>query len=170
MSGKTERAGNAASSYEDIIHLPHHVSPRHPQMPLSERAAQFAPFAALTGFGAVITESGRLTERRPDIDEDVREENDRQLARLRERLRSGAAADPDGLRFDDADDDRPAHAAVSVPVVVTYFKPDPLKEGGSIETVRGRAVRLLEYQRILQLEGPQDISLDEVLELSIPED
>ena len=47
--------------YEDIINLPHHVSERHPQMPMAERAAQFSPFAALTGFGAVIRETERQT-------------------------------------------------------------------------------------------------------------
>ena len=52
------------TDYEDIIHLPHHVSSRHAQMPVSDRAAQFAPFAALTGYGDVLREVRRTTDRR----------------------------------------------------------------------------------------------------------
>ncbi len=50
------------SQYDDIINLPHHVSKTHPQMPMSDRAAQFSPFAALTGYDAAIRETGRLTD------------------------------------------------------------------------------------------------------------
>ena len=53
--------------YDDILHHPRHVSSRHPQMPMLERAAQFSPFAALTGYGDVIKEAARLTERRPEL-------------------------------------------------------------------------------------------------------
>ena len=56
-------------NYEDIIHLPHPVSKRHPQMSMMNRAAQFAPFAALTGFGEVITESARLTDEQIILEE-----------------------------------------------------------------------------------------------------
>jgi hypothetical protein len=59
-------------NYEDIIGLPHHVSQRHPHMPVSDRAAQFAPFAALTGYGDVIKETARQTEERPELSEDER--------------------------------------------------------------------------------------------------
>lgn len=57
--------------YEDIIHLPHHVSETHPQMPLENRAAQFAPFAALTGYGAAVTETTRYTEEEANLTEDL---------------------------------------------------------------------------------------------------
>ena len=57
-------------NYDDIINLPHHVSERHPHMSVSDRAAQFAPFAALTGYGDVIKETARLTETRPELSED----------------------------------------------------------------------------------------------------
>ena len=60
-------------NYEDIIGLPHHVSQRHPHMPVSDRAAQFAPFAALTGYGDVIKETARQTEERPELSEDEME-------------------------------------------------------------------------------------------------
>ena len=57
-------------SYDDLLNLPHHVSRNHPQMPMEERAAQFLPFAALTGYEDILTEAARLTEERPDLDGD----------------------------------------------------------------------------------------------------
>ena len=68
---KTE---DAEKKYGDIIHLPHHVSSVHPHMPVSDRAAQFAPFAALTGYGDVIKETARLTDEEPDLSEDEKPE------------------------------------------------------------------------------------------------
>ena len=59
--------------YDDIIRLPHHVSSVHPHMPVSDRAAQFAPFAALTGYGDVIKETARQTDARPELSEDEKE-------------------------------------------------------------------------------------------------
>ena len=59
--------------YDDIVNLPHPTSKKHPRMSMEERAAQFSPFAALTGFGAVIQEAGRLTgSRRGLTDSDIR--------------------------------------------------------------------------------------------------
>ena len=55
------------NSYDDIINLPHHVSSRHPQMSITDRAAQFSPFAALTGYGDVIRETARLTDAKPEL-------------------------------------------------------------------------------------------------------
>ena len=66
-------------NYDDIINLPHHVSERHPHMPVSDRAAQFAPFAALTGYGDVIKETARLTETRPELSEDEKARMDQTL-------------------------------------------------------------------------------------------
>ena len=65
--------------YDDIIHLPHHVSARHPQMSPLNRAAQFSPFAALTGHGAAIQETARLTDAFIELDEDQKERLDEQL-------------------------------------------------------------------------------------------
>lgn len=58
------------NNYEDIINLPHHISKKRPQMPMSDRAAQFAPFAALTGYEENIKEATRLTDKRIEIDEE----------------------------------------------------------------------------------------------------
>ena len=65
---------DAAEIYADIIHLPHPVSRRHPQMSMADRAAQFSPFAALTGHDAAIAEAARLTDERPILDESVKQE------------------------------------------------------------------------------------------------
>ena len=58
-----------SGKYDDIINLPHHVSKRHPQMPLLNRAAQFAPFAALTGYQESIEETARLVEEKIELEE-----------------------------------------------------------------------------------------------------
>ena len=97
-------------AYDDIIALPHHVSAERPQMPMLERAAQFAPFAALTGYGAAIEETGRLTEEKLELDEEQKRQISRSLAEIRERIR-----------------DKPA-------VTLTRFVPDARKEGGKYVT------------------------------------
>ena len=91
--------------YEDIIGLPHHVSKVHPQMSIYDRAAQFSPFAALTGHEAAIQETARLTEEQAELNEDKKEELNEKLQELM------------------------AHAEEHLAVTVTYFKPDDRKEG-----------------------------------------
>ena len=99
-----------SGKYDDILHLPHHVSTKHPQMSMQDRAAQLSTFAALTGYGEVIRETGRLTEDWIELDEAAKAELDR-------RLRLLAA----GL------DQRPA-------VTVTWFQPEERKAGGAYVT------------------------------------
>ena len=72
--GNMDGQNNGKSGYDDIINLPHHVSSCHPQMSMKERAAQFSPFAALTGYGEVIRETGRLTDRIPEYSEEQRDQ------------------------------------------------------------------------------------------------
>lgn len=109
--------------YDDIMDLPHHVSKKHPQMPLLDRAAQFSPFAALTGHRAMIAETERLTEDRTELDEDKREEIALRLQILRER----AGEKPE--------------------VMITFFIPDGRKAGGSYQTVFGTVKKVDEYKR-----------------------
>lgn len=68
-----------ADGYEDIIHLPHHVSERRPHMPLAERAAQFLPFAALSGYDDVIRETARYTGKKIQLDESAKAVLDQKL-------------------------------------------------------------------------------------------
>ena len=72
--------------YDDIIHLPHHVSSKRPQMPTSDRAAQFSPFAALTGYDDAIQETGRLTEQKIELDEEALQELNERFNILQEQL------------------------------------------------------------------------------------
>lgn len=94
------------SKYNGIIYLPHHVSKTRPQMPMSYRAAQFAPFAALTGYDAAIIETGRLTDERIELDVEALTALDRKYQLLMD-------------VFDDAPE-----------VTITYFQPDERKAGG----------------------------------------
>ena len=73
--------------YDDIINLPHPTSAKHPRMPLSDRAAQFAPFAALSGHSAALAETARLTDQRMELDEDARAALDLKQQLLLERIK-----------------------------------------------------------------------------------
>ena len=130
-----------SGKYDDIIHLPHHVSQTHPQMPMYDRAAQFSPFAALTGYGAVIRETGRLTETRPELDEDARDELNRRLTLLAALLER-----------------RPL-------VTLTYFQPDARKEGGACLTITGIVRKIDEYHRILITENGRQVPIHDLLSL-----
>ena len=129
------------TAYADIIDLPHHVSRNHPQMPLRDRAAQFAPFAALTGYEAVVGENARLTAVKRELDAQEAEELNRQLAAVVEHL-----------------SDHPE-------VTVEYFVPDERKSGGAYVTVTGRARHISIPEKTLVMEDGTEIPLDEVVSL-----
>ena len=131
------------TNYDDIIDLPRPVSKKHPPMPMMKRAAQFLPFAALTGFEGEIEEAARLTETAPELSEDALAALDEQLALLRQRL-------PDQPR-----------------VTVTCFLPDERKAGGHFETLTGYVRRLDEAGRALRLTDGATIDLDTVVELTM---
>ena len=129
--------------YEDIIGLPHHVSTVHPQMSIYDRAAQFSPFAALTGHEAAIQETARLTEEQAELNEDKKEELNEKLQELI------------------------AHAEEHPTVTVTYFKPDDRKEGGKYETVTGTIRKIRDYDKMFILEDGTGIACDMIYELEI---
>ena len=115
--------------YADIFHLPHHVSDRHPRMSLHDRAAQFLPYAALVGYGDMISEEARLVDNKIEPgEEDLRLLN-RKLKRISDSLAGGKKPE----------------------VTVTYFIKDPFKPGGRYETVSGpvRKVDAAEQKIIL---------------------
>ena len=118
--------------YDDIIDLPHHVSERHPQMSMYNRAAQFAPFAALTGHNAAITEAARLTEAEQELSESDAEVLNRKLAYLQSL------------------DEKPT-------ISVTYFVPDDKKEGGSYHTATGIVKSVEPDKGVLQFENCTNI-------------
>lgn len=132
---------NDRHKYDDIIDLPRHRSKTHPPMPVSDRAAQFAPFAALTGHGAAVRETARITEERIELDESCKAVINRQLIDLRERS-----------------DKEPA-------VSVTYFVEDTKKAGGAYVTVTGCVKWVDEYKRLVILTDGTRIPIDEIIEL-----
>lgn len=129
------------NSYEDIIHLPHHVSTVHPHMPVSDRAAQFAPFAALTGYGDVIKETARQTDAKPELSEDEKEILDYKI-----QLACGLPGEKPG-------------------VVITYFVPDEKKSGGAYHTAGSRIRRINSDAGQLVLEDGMQIPLDCIVDI-----
>jgi len=127
--------------YEDIINLPHHVSKTRPQMSMLDRAAQFSPFAALTGYDAAIKETGRLTDEKIEMDEDRKAALDMKQAYLIEMI-----------------DEQPE-------ISVTYFLPDTKKSGGSYVTVTGNLKRFDEYERLLILTDGKKIPMDDIADI-----
>ena len=114
-------------NYDDIIDLPHHVSETHPPMSRADRAAQFSPFAALTGYDAAVRESARVTEQRIELDEGVKAELNARLNCILEHLSE--------------------HPQVSI----TYFMPDEKKSGGAYRTVTGAVRKLDSFAKTLSL-------------------
>ena len=130
-----------SGKYNDILHLPHPTSAKHPRMPISDRAAIFSPFAALTGHGNAIRETARLTDQRIELDEDTRAELDLKQQILADKI-----------------DERPE-------VSVVWFRPDEKKDGGKYVTTTGQLKKVDDIERTLRLVDGTTIPLDDVLEL-----
>lgn len=128
--------------YDDIINLPHYVSPTRQPMPLAARAAQFAPFAALTGHDAAINETARLTSKRIELSADEQLELSQTLAAVL----GGIAQRPE--------------------ITVVYFQPDALKTGGSYTSLTGTLKKFDEYSRQLIFDGGRFIPLDDILTIT----
>ena len=125
-----------SDEYEDIIRLPHHVSRNHPQMPVRDRAAQFAPFAALAGYGDALRETARLTEDRIELSESDQDELNRRLCFLLDE------------NFED------------MPTV-----PDMKKSGGAYVTAKGMIKRWNELDNTLQLMDGSSILIENILKI-----
>lgn len=130
-----------STRYDDIIDLPHVITPGHRAMPKENRAAQFAPFAALTGYDAAVMEAGRYTEGRVELDESAREALDQRLQLLRDHI-------------------------IELPeITVTYFIPDSHKSGGAYRTVTDHAKRIRLHTRTLELQCGESVPIDEIIDL-----
>lgn len=127
--------------YDDIIHLPRPVSPKRPRMSAHDRAAQFSPFAALSGYGDALRETARLTGQKMELDESAKAALDEKLALLA-----------------DAAEERPE-------ISITYFLPDKKKAGGTYVTAAGRLKKLDSIRRELALLCGTTIPLEDILEL-----
>lgn len=139
MENKPDKPGK----YDDMIHLPHHVSASHPQMTMAERAAQFAPFAALTGYGESIQESSRFTSQKPELSEEERAELDYKLQTIWE------------------------YAKEHPRIAVTHFVPDKKKSGGICRKTCGRLKKIDTARQQIFLEDDTQILLEQVLDLEI---
>lgn len=128
--------------YDDIIHLPHHVSATRPQMSIANRAAQFSPFAALTGYDAAIAETARLTDERKELSDDMLETLSMKLGMLEEAVA-----------------DRPE-------VSVTYFQEDEKKEGGAYITVTSAMKKIDDYEGVIVLVTGKKIKIKDILDIN----
>ena len=135
-----------SETYDDIIALPHPEPRTHPRMSLHDRAAQFSPFAALTGHSAAIAETGRLTDSRITLDESEMARVDAALQRLQELL--------------------PQAPAVSI----TYFVPDERKTGGSYQTITGVVRRIDTVNSALLLTDQRAIPILDIFNVTVQED
>ncbi len=128
--------------YDDIINLPHHQSAPRPHMSAYDRAAQFSPFAALTGYEDAVIETARLTDKKVELDEYDK-------AALNERLNM----------IQDTLDEQPE-------VSITYFLPDKRKSGGAYVTVTGGVKKIDEYEHIVVMLDATKIPIDDIAEIN----
>ena len=129
--------------YDDIIRLPHHQSSKHPHMPIGDRAAQFAAFAALTGYGDAIEETARATDTRIEPDEAVQEELNAAFSRIADSIAEHPTAK------------------------VTFFQPDERKSGGAYVTHEGKIRKLRIYERQIVFEDGEVVPMDDVIEVEL---
>lgn len=128
--------------YEKIINLPHHVSPTREPMTRYDRAAQFAPYSALSGYEDAVEETARLTDGRIELDEYEKEKINATLMAL-------------------------LSSPVGTKAKITFFRPDDRKSGGAYVTVSGELDFIDEVKRELTLVGYYPIRLDDIIEASI---
>ncbi len=145
-------SGENNNPYADIIDLPHHVSPTRKRMSRRDRAAQFAPFAALTGYGDAIEETARQTKSWQDLYEDDRASMEDKLQLLAEEI----------LRRQESGESRPEAEAI-------YFVRDPFKDGGSFQTTAGRVKRVDALNRLLVFEEGAEVPLADLVGLELSE-
>ena len=124
--------------YEDIVDLPPHISKKHPQPTMLERAARFAPFAAITGYEEMVLEEARVTEKRIDLDEGT-------LSLLNEKLNM----------IQEFLDDEPE-------VTITYFEPDKKKSGGAYVNITGIVKRIDEYEHFVIMTDGKKIRIEDI--------
>ncbi len=130
--------------YDDIIDLPHPSFARHPRMSKIERAAQFSPFAALTGYEDAVKETARLTETRTELTEAAKLEISSRIQLLLQNI----------------------HAQPQV--TITYYIPDGRKEGGAYHTADGLVCKIDLYQHVIVLQAGETIPFGDIFKLESP--
>lgn len=129
------------NNYKDIINMPHHVSSTRKQMSIENRASQFAPFAALSGFEDAVTETARLTDDRKEIDEGLK-------LLLNEKL---------NMIINDI--------SLRQNITITYFVPDKKKDGGSYKVTTGILKKVIESEDKIILESGEEIDIKEIIDI-----
>ncbi len=129
--------------YADIIDLPHHTSSKHPRMSAIARAAQFSPFAALTGYDAEIKETERLTDEKIELDEDSVNDINAKLQYIKDNI-----------------DDNPE-------ITVEYFVPDEKKSGGAYLTLNDRVRIIDEYERSIVFVSGKRVMIDDIYRINL---
>lgn len=124
--------------YEDIVNLPPHISKKHPQPSMMDRAARFAPFAAITGYEEMVLEEARVTDERVDLDEGA-------LSLLNEKLNM----------IQEFLDEEPE-------VTITYFEPDKKKSGGAYVNITGIVKRIDEYEHFVIMTDGKKIRIEDI--------
>lgn len=132
-----------SGKYDDIINLPHHVSPTRPQMSMIDRAAQFSPFAALTGYEDAILETGRLTDARAELTEDELDALNAKYQLLMDTIGTG------------------------IEVSITYFKQDDRKAGGAYLTERNVVKKVDTYNRRILMRNGTCIPMDDIFDIDL---
>ena len=142
--------------YADIINLPHHQSATRPHMPVEDRAAQFSPFAALTGYDAAVKETARLTDMRIELDEYRKEALNQQL----NRIKAGLSRQSRGQLND-------SYTEVIPRAAITYFVPDERKAGGAYVTIKGVVRKIKEYEQLLVMDDGTEIPIEEITDINM---
>ena len=127
--------------YDDIINLKRPIS-KHPKMSLYQRSAQFAPFAALTGYEGQVKETARLTDRRIELDEEMKLILDLKIQVIKEML-----------------SDNPE-------VEITYFIPDTRKDGGKYETIINNVKKIDSYNEHIIMQNNLKIEIKEIININ----
>lgn len=129
--------------YDDILNLPHHVSSTRPHMSMHDRAAQFSPFAALTGYDDTVRETARLTDEKQELTADRITDLNQKIAFLKE------------------------HAEERPEITVEYFIPDEKKSGGKYVTLSGKFRRIDEYNHNMVFTSGEEIPLNDIFEIDV---
>lgn len=143
MTNSNSESSMDIHKYDDIINLPHPTSTKHARMSIANRAAQFMPFAALTGYDDAVGEASRLTEKKVELDENSKEILNNKLIYLEE------------------------HSKENPEVTITYFVPDERKDGGEYQTITGKYKKTDTYTHMIILLDGVRIMIDDILDIQV---
>ena len=132
---------NENKNYDDIINMEHHISKNHPRMDISDRAAQFMPFSALTGYDEAIKETERLTENFIELDEYEKTRLDRKLFEIQSNICN--------------------HPQITI----THFKSDEKKEGGHYCKYTGNVKKIDEYKKTIKFDDNTEIKIKNIVDI-----